>query len=881
MNGQEIRREFLEYFRKNGHEVVSSSPLIPVGDPTLLFTNAGMVQFKGVFVGEEKKQYKRAASCQKCLRVSGKHNDLENVGHTARHHTFFEMLGNFSFGNYFKREAIRFAWELLVDIFKLPKDKLLASIYEKDDEAEKIWRAEIGLDAKKIVRLGEQDNFWAMGDVGPCGPCSEIIFDQGADVGCKRPTCSPACDCDRYLELWNLVFMQFNRDSSGKMTPLPAPSIDTGMGLERIAAVMQGKKSNFESDLLFPLIELTCNLSKASYGDDEALDVSLRVIADHARAIAFLIADGILPSNEGRGYVLRRIMRRAARHGIKLGFSQPFLFRVAGKVVEMMGQAYSELFDRREVIARVAKGEEERFLKTLETGLKLLDDEINNLKERGETVFSGDIAFKLYDTYGFPLDMTIDILREQGLSLEQSAFDSSLERQKETSKKAWKGAAQKEATDWHRLLVQRGVSVEFTGYEGFESVAKIVAMGVDGIDKKSISAGERAEIVCDKTPFYGEMGGQVGDTGEITGPSGKAVVVDTRHPITGLIVHIVEVKEGSFKIGDSVKLTVDAQRRRDIMRHHTATHLLHYALRKVLGEEATQAGSVVAPDKFRFDFNHYGAVNERELKRIEEIVNEKIMEDLPVFWQILAIDEALEAGAIALFGEKYSETVRMVEVLGISRELCGGTHVKRTGEIGSFKIVQESAVAAGMRRIEAVCGLAALRHEWQNEEILDRAAGILKCAISDIPDKVEKLLAQLKDKDKEIEKIQSQVVARGARDFSKDIREVAGLKVLSTRIDASDAKTLRTLINQIKEQLKLDVVCLGAEADNKAMIAVLVDDRLTKKIPAGTIVREVAPIVGGGGGGKPDLAQAGGPNPEKLDDALNKALDVIAKLAGG
>lgn len=880
MKGHEIRREFLEYFKRNGHEVVASSSLIPAGDPTLLFTNAGMVQFKGVFLGEEKKPYKRATSCQKCLRVSGKHNDLENVGHTARHHTFFEMLGNFSFGDYFKREAIRFAWELLVDKFKLPKERLFVSIYEKDDEAEKIWRTEIGIESSRIIRLGEEDNFWSMGDVGPCGPCSEIILDQGPEVGCGKASCGPACDCDRYLELWNLVFMQFNRDASGKMTPLPAPSIDTGMGLERIAAVMQNKKSNFESDLLFPLIELTCNLSRASYGDDEALDVSFRVIADHARAIAFLIADGILPSNEGRGYVLRRIMRRAARHGIKLGFNQPFLFRIAGKVVEMMGEVYPELVDRREIIARVAKGEEERFLKTLEIGLKLLDEEINNLKARNETVLSGEIAFKLYDTYGFPLDMTIDILREHGLSLDQAAFDSSLEHQKETSKKAWKGAAQKEATDWHRALVQRGITVEFTGYEEFKSIGKIVAIGVDGVDKASVSTGERAEIVCDRTPFYGEMGGQVGDTGWITSPSGKAIILDTRHPIVGLIVHIVEVKEGSFKIGDTVELVVDEQRRRAIMRHHTATHLLHYALRSVLGEEATQAGSVVAPDRFRFDFNHYGAVSERELKRIEEIVNEKIMEDLPVSWRILALDEALKAGAIALFGEKYSETVRMVEVLGVSRELCGGTHVSRTGEIGSFRIIQESAVAAGTRRIEAVCGFAALRHGWQTEEILDKTAGILKCAVSDIPDKVEKLLAQLKEKDKEIEKLQAQAVARSARDFSKDIREIGGLKVLSTKVDASNPKTLRALINQIKQQLKLDVVCLGAEADNKAMIAVLVDDKLVKKIPAGSVVREIAPIVGGGGGGKPDLAQAGGPNPERLDDALIKALDVIAKLAG-
>ena len=880
MKGHEIRREFLAYFKKNGHEVVQSSSLIPAGDPTLLFTNAGMVQFKGVFLGEEKKPYKRAASSQKCLRVSGKHNDLENVGHTARHHTFFEMLGSFSFGDYFKREAIRFAWELLTEVFKLSTENLWVSVYEKDDEAEKMWQKEAGVSGKRIVRLGKKDNFWAMGDVGPCGPCSEIIYDQGPDVGCRKPTCGPECDCDRHLELWNLVFMQFNRDSSGKMTPLPAPSIDTGMGLERIAAVMQNKKSNFECDLIFPLIELTCDLSRVGYGDSDLLDVSLRVIADHARATAFLIADGVLPSNEGRGYVLRRIMRRAARHGIRLGFNQPFLYRVAGKVVEIMGQVYPELVARREVIARVTKGEEERFLKTLETGLKLLEDEIRNLKEQGKNVLAGDVAFKLYDTYGFPLDMTADILKEQGLSFDQEGFDRALDQQRETSKKAWKGAAQKEATDWHRTLARRGRIVEFTGYEEFKSAGKIVAIGVDGTEKNSASLGDRAEIVCDRTPFYGEMGGQVGDTGWIKGPNGKAVVVDTRHPIAGLIVHVVEVKEGSLKVGDPIELDVDEARRRDIMRHHTATHLLHHALKKILGEEATQSGSVVAPDKFRFDFNHYGAVAGRELKKVEEIVNEKIMEDLPVYWEIMPIDEALERGAIALFGEKYSDVVRMVEVSGTSRELCGGTHVSRTGEIGSFKIIQESAVAAGMRRIEAVCGLAALRHEWQTEDVLEKAAGLLKCSVTDVADKAEKLLVQLKEKDKEIEKIQAQAVSRGAHDFSKDVREIAGLKVLSTRIDVSDPKSLRSLVNQIKDQLKLDIVCLGAEADGKAMVAVLVDDRLTKKIPAGSVVREVAPIVGGGGGGKPDLAQAGGPNADRLDEALAKAIDVIASLAG-
>jgi len=880
VKGHEIRREFLAYFKKNGHEVVQSSSLIPAGDPTLLFTNAGMVQFKGVFLGEEKKPYKRAASSQKCLRVSGKHNDLENVGHTARHHTFFEMLGSFSFGDYFKREAIRFAWELLTEVFKLSTENLWVSVYEKDDEAEKMWQKEAGVSGKRIVRLGKKDNFWAMGDVGPCGPCSEIIYDQGPDVGCRKPTCGPECDCDRHLELWNLVFMQFNRDSSGKMTPLPAPSIDTGMGLERIAAVMQNKKSNFECDLIFPLIELTCDLSRVGYGDSDLLDVSLRVIADHARATAFLIADGVLPSNEGRGYVLRRIMRRAARHGIRLGFNQPFLYRVAGKVVEIMGQVYPELVARREVIARVTKGEEERFLKTLETGLKLLEDEIRNLKEQGKNVLAGDVAFKLYDTYGFPLDMTADILKEQGLSFDQEGFDRALDQQRETSKKAWKGAAQKEATDWHRTLARRGRIVEFTGYEEFKSAGKIVAIGVDGTEKNSASLGDRAEIVCDRTPFYGEMGGQVGDTGWIKGPNGKAVVVDTRHPIAGLIVHVVEVKEGSLKVGDPIELDVDEARRRDIMRHHTATHLLHHALKKILGEEATQSGSVVAPDKFRFDFNHYGAVAGRELKKVEEIVNEKIMEDLPVYWEIMPIDEALERGAIALFGEKYSDVVRMVEVSGTSRELCGGTHVSRTGEIGSFKIIQESAVAAGMRRIEAVCGLAALRHEWQTEDVLEKAAGLLKCSVTDVADKAEKLLVQLKEKDKEIEKIQAQAVSRGAHDFSKDVREIAGLKVLSTRIDVSDPKSLRSLVNQIKDQLKLDIVCLGAEADGKAMVAVLVDDRLTKKIPAGSVVREVAPIVGGGGGGKPDLAQAGGPNADRLDEALAKAIDVIASLAG-
>jgi len=880
VKGREVRGLFLDYFRRNDHEVVQSSSLIPAGDPTLLFTNAGMVQFKGVFVGEEKRGYKRAASSQKCLRVSGKHNDLENVGHTTRHHTFFEMLGNFSFGDYFKQEAIRFGWELLTGEYGLDPQRLWVSVYKEDDEAAEIWHKQIGIPEERIVRLGEKDNFWAMGDTGPCGPCSEIIYDQGPEFGCDRPDCGVECECGRYLELWNLVFMQFNRDADGKMTPLPAPSIDTGMGLERIAAVMQDKKSNFECDLIYPFIELTSDLSGVDYGDGELTDVSLRVVADHARAVAFLIADGVLPSNEGRGYVLRRIMRRAARHGIRLGLKDPFLYRVSGRVVELMGDVYPELVGRREVIARVTKGEEERFLKTLETGLKLLDEEIAKLRERGEDTLPGEVAFKLYDTFGFPIDMTADILRESGLSLDEDGFGRSMARQRESSKRAWRGEERSESTEWHRSLVQRGVSVEFTGYEASKGTGKIVAIGVDGVACDLAEVGGHAEVVCDRTPFYGEMGGQVGDVGWLTGPGGKAEVMDTLHPIMGLIVHVVEVKEGVLRVGDEVELAVDEPRRRAIMRHHTATHLLHYALRRVLGEEAAQAGSVVSPERLRFDFNHYGAVSERELKKIEQIVNEKIMEDLPVSWEVMPIDEALARGAIALFGEKYAEQVRVVEVAGVSSELCGGTHLHRTGEIGSFRIVQESSVAAGIRRIEAVCGLAALKHDWQMEDILKKTAGLLKSSIPDLPDKAEKLIAQIKEKDKEIERIMAKAASAGVRDFSSEVATVSGFKVLSAKVDAPDAKSLRALLNQLKGQLKLDIVCLGAESNGKAMLAILVDDRLADRVPASGIANEVAPIIGGGGGGKSDLAQAGGPSPERLDEALKKVVDVVAELIG-
>ena len=878
--GKQLRQLFLDYFEKQGHRIVASSPLVPKDDPSLLFTNAGMVQFKRSFLGQEKRDYVRAVTCQKSFRASGKHNDLENVGRTPRHHTFFEMLGNFSFGDYFKQDAIRFAWELLTEGYKLPADKLWVSVHETDDEAEKLWQSEVGFPLSRIVRLGDEENFWAMGDTGPCGPCSEIHIDQGAEVGCGRPDCAVGCDCDRYLELWNLVFMQYDRDESGKKTPLPRPSIDTGMGLERIAAVSQGVLSNYDTDLFIPVIAAAAEIAGTAYHNDDETDVSLRVIADHARACTFLVSDGVLPKNEGRGYVLRRILRRACRHGRKLGLEAPFLHTVAMKVIEEMSAAYPALNDAKAFIDKVIYTEEERFGETLDAGLRILEDAVAETRAKGDKVLPGNLAFKLYDTYGFPLDLTMTIVEEEGLSVDEAGFDSAMDDQRTRSRAAWKGSGEHAMSPALAELTSTGFKTAFLGYEGLKAKGEAALILVDGQPVEAVGAGQKAELVCPKTPFYGEAGGQTGDTGEIEGPGGKARVTDTQKPGGDVIVHQIEVTEGELKKGDVLGLVVDPGRRFATAANHTATHLLHAALRGVLGDHVKQAGSHVTPDRLRFDFSHFEAITPGQLAEIERRVNMGIRSNVDLCTNVMDIDQAISQGATALFEERYGDKVRLVEIPGISKELCGGTHAKRTGDIGLFKLVSESSAAAGVRRVEALTGGAAVEAVLAMEAELNKTASVLKVGRSDLAERVARLAQGLKEKEREVETLKAKLAgAGGSRDLLADAIEVDGVKVLITLIEIDNPKALREVADSVRDRLQSGVVVLGAKAGGKAMLLALVTKDLTKRFHAGQIVKALAPIVGGGGGGKPDLAQAGGQNPDALPEALAKAVDVIKEQA--
>jgi alanyl-tRNA synthetase len=848
---------------------------VPESDPTLLFTNAGMVQFKNVFTGDEKRDYVRATTSQKCLRVSGKHNDLENVGVTARHHTFFEMLGNFSFGDYFKEDAIKFGWEFLTVDMKLPADKLWATVFREDDEAYEIWRDVIHVPEERIVRMGEKDNFWAMGDTGPCGPCSEIIIDQGEEMSCGPDCGLETCDCDRYLELWNLVFMQFNRDESGKMTPLPKPSIDTGMGLERVAAVVQGVKSNYESDLFTPIIRAIEDISKVSIGDDPSSDTSIRAISDHCRAAAFLIADGVLPTNEGRGYVLRRIMRRAARHGRFLGIEEPFMFRVADVVVDEMHPSYPELSDNRSFIAQVVKAEEEKFGETLDVGLKLLTDEIKALKKKKKKVLSGQVAFKLYDTFGFPLDLTQDIIKAENIEVDEAGFEDAMRAQREQSKAAWKGSGDDRVSEAYLKLANEIGPSTFTGYESTESKSVITSLLVDGKPVKKIKEGENAEIVVKETPFYAEMGGQVGDVGVIESESLQFQVDDTRRPAGEMIVHAGSVKKGSIAVGDSVTLRVTSEPRARTEANHSATHLLHVALREVLGDHVKQAGSLVSPDRLRFDYNHFGQVTDRELVAVEDIVNRRIRENHPVSAREESYEKAVAGGAVALFGEKYGDDVRVVQIPGVSMELCGGTHTDSTGEIGIFKIISEGSIASGVRRIEAVTGAGALEYIRKQEAALAAVTDILKSTPKEAPERVEKLLGQVKSLTREVEKLKSGGGRLTVEEVIGNAREKNGVTVVARVLDDMDPKSLREFSDRVKDRMKKSVIALGSVADGKAIILVSVTDDLTGTYKANEIIKEMAVEVGGKGGGRPDMAQAGGPKGGNIERAINKVFDSI------
>ncbi len=879
MRSSEIRKRFLDYFKKNGHTIVPSSGLIPKGDPTLLFTNAGMVQFKSVFLNEETREYKTAVSCQKCMRAGGKHNDLENVGRTARHHTFFEMLGNFSFGDYFKEGAIKYAWDFLTNEMRLPKDKLWVTVFETDDEAAAIWKKSAGVSEDRIVRLGAKDNFWSMGDTGPCGPCSEILIDQGVEAGCGEPACAVGCDCDRFLELWNLVFMQYNRSADGKLTPLPSPCIDTGMGLERLSAVLQGKKSNYDSDLFEPIIGFIEALSSVKYGADHENDVSIKAIADHARAISFLMTDGVLPSNEGRGYVLRRIIRRAARHGKFLGLKEPFLYKVNAKVVELMGEVYPELKSAASLIARATKGEEERFFETLERGLALLEEEIKTLKGKGEKVIPGEVAFKLYDTFGFPSDLTADIVRKEGFSVDETGFNRYMDEQRRKARESWKGMEGTGASpELYKSLAASGLKSEFVGYHMEAVSSRVLCITKDGKGIETAFDGDVVEIITAETPFYGESGGQVGDTGAIVGKGFNITVTDTTRPANGLIVHACRIEAGSVSVGDEAELVPDTERRDATRRNHTATHILHAILRKRIGEHVRQAGSLVEPTGFRFDFNHFEAIGAEALKAIEKEANRAVLKNIEVATDVLSFDEAVKRGALAFFGEKYGATVRMVSVKGVSAELCGGTHVRRTGDIGLIKITGEGSVASGVRRIEAVTGESALKAVTEAEDALKESAQILKVPKQDVPDKIRKLLVDQKELQKEIERLKGKGKAASAGDLLENVRKINDVSVLAAKVEAGDAKELREMADALRSKLGSGIVVLAAVQDSKALLLAAVTKDLTKKYSAGEIIKRLAPTVGGRGGGKEDLAQAGGPDPAGIKDAIESAYKTVEEM---
>jgi alanyl-tRNA synthetase len=875
MTGTEIRARFLQYFADRGHTVVASSGIIPKNDPTLMFANAGMNQFKDCFLGLEDRGYYRAASSQKCVRAGGKHNDLENVGRTARHHTFFEMLGNFSFGDYFKKEAIAFAWEFLTKELKLDVNRLYVTVYTDDDEAADIWHVQEGIPRERIFRFGEKDNFWSMGDTGPCGPCSEIFYDQGPEIGCDRPDCNVGCDCDRYMEIWNNVFMQFNRSSDGVLTPLPKPSVDTGMGLERVSAVMQGVTSNYDIDILQGIIRHIERLSGKRYGADEKDNVSMRVIADHARAVTFLICDGALPSNEGRGYVLRRIMRRAARHAKMLGCGEPMLFHMVDAVREVMGDAYPELQEREEYIKKVVLAEEQRFAETLDRGLAILNDEVATLRTAAQTVIPGDVLFKLYDTYGFPTDLTADIVESEGFTIDEAGFEMCMERQRAQAREHWKGSGEEGIAQVYKELHNRGVRGLFVGYDEMSVYAPVLAILRDGVPVEAAVAGDSVAVITERTPFYGDSGGQKGDSGTISTGSAHLAVATASRPFGDMVVHHAVVTDGVIKVGDAADLTVSRSGRDATCRNHTATHLLQSALRQVLGNHVKQAGSLVSLDRLRFDFTHFSAVTDEELRSIETIVNRFVMANDPVVTREMNVAEAIEAGATALFDEKYGDTVRVVKVGDVSMELCGGTHVRAAGDIGLFKIVSEAGIAAGVRRIEALTGLGALDFVREMEDEQREIAGLLKAEAGSSRDRLEKLLARQKDLQREIESLQAKLNVAASGDLLSRATAIPGGRLLAVQVQVQDIKALRDLSDTLKDRIGEGVIVLGTAIDGKANLLVAVTKGMSSTIKAGDIVKRIAPIVGGSGGGKPELAQAGGSQPERLDEALQAVSDIL------
>jgi alanyl-tRNA synthetase len=858
MKSAQVRQQFLDFFNERGHTVVPSSPLVPGNDPTLLFTNAGMVQFKDVFLGQERRDYVRAVSAQRCVRAGGKHNDLENVGYTARHHTFFEMLGNFSFGDYFKPEAIEFAWDMVTNCYGLAPEKLWVTVFEDDDEAADLWLKHIGIDPSRFSRLGAKDNFWAMGDTGPCGPCSEIFYDHGPGVA-GGPPGSPYEDGDRYVEIWNLVFMQFDRSADGTMTPLPQPSVDTGMGLERMAAVMQGVHSNYQIDLFANLIEAAARLTNSERLDQP----SLQVIADHIRACSFLVADGVLPSNDGRGYVLRRIIRRAIRHGYKLGVHDPFFYRLVAPLEQEMGAAYPELGAQRAHIERVLKQEEDRFAETLDQGMGMLENAIGKL--HGE-VIPGKVVFKLYDTYGFPIDLTEDIARERQLLIDHAGFKQEMEAQRARARAHSKFGADQDGLS--SAATSALPPTRFGGHAGLSDQSVVLALFRDGTEVDALDDGEHGQVVLEKTPFYAESGGQVGDTGAITGESVRFDVEDTVK-VGGVHAHVGRVSAGRLEKGSAVSAAVNAERRQDIVLNHSATHLMHAALRQVLGEHVQQKGSLVAPDRLRFDFSHYEPMTAAEIEQVEDLVNEQIRINAAAEAAEMSYDEAINSGAMALFGEKYGDRVRVLRIGEFSTELCGGTHVARAGDIGLFKIVSESGVAAGVRRIEAVSGRGALAVIKANESLVRQLTALVKANRDNLGEKVAHLVERGRLQDKEIEQLKMKLAGGQGTDLAAQAIDVGGINVLAAEVDGADSKTLRDAVDRLKDKLGTAVIVLGAKTgEDKVALVAGVTKNITDRFRAGDAVNVAAEIVGGRGGGRPDMARAGGREPARLGEAL-------------
>jgi len=853
----QIRKQFLEFFQQRGHEIVASSSLVPGTDKTLLFTNAGMVQFKDVFTGDEKRSYQRATTSQRCVRAGGKHNDLDNVGYTARHHTFFEMLGNFSFGDYFKKQAIEYAWQFLTETLGLPKDRLWVTVFEEDDEAHALWVDGIGVPAERVIRIGAKDNFWAMGDTGPCGPCSEIFYDHGADVE-GGPPGSPDEDGDRYIEIWNLVFMQFDRDASGTLTPLPKPCVDTGMGLERIAAVLQHVHSNYEIDLFENLIADTADVLQLK----DKSSASLRVIADHIRSCAFLIADGVLPGNEGRGYVLRRIVRRAARHGHKLGANEPFFHRLVAPLVDQMGEAYPELVQKQSFIESELLKEEDRFNATLASGMKILGVELDQVTGDGKQVLDGEVVFKLYDTYGFPIDLTADIARERGLSLDTDGFDAAMERQRDTARKA------SNFDTASRARIDHDGETTFLGYDRLSLSTSVEGIYVDGESKELLQEGETGLVVLRETPFYGESGGQLGDTGQLQGSGAICDISDTQKQ-GKIFVHTTYVKQGTLKTGDTTDATVDGERRHNITTHHSATHLLHGGLRHVLGTHVEQRGSLVAQDHLRFDFSHGDPVSEEQLVAVERWVNDEVRANGATAIREMGMDQAIEAGAMALFGEKYGDVVRVVTIGENSVELCGGTHVSAAGDIGTFRIRAETGVAAGVRRVEALAGTAALDFAEAEKSTLANLCTLVRSPREQLVDKVSMLVDQNRDLTRQLEKLHAKMSSAAGSDLASQALSVAGLNVVLQKVDQADAKALRTMIDKLKQSIDNAVIVLASEVDGKVVVIAGVAKSATSQVKAGDLVKQVVTPLGGRGGGRDDMAQAGAPSLDGLDEVFS------------